>query len=109
MSKPLKWAEILKEISEEVSAASPFIHYETMAKKGSIMHGVMVRGIDPVRREKFNRFKIVKPKSVKRSGNGRSETSRRTRPHYWFRLTDILMSKLEKDSLYHRTTSSLLI
>lgn len=66
MSKPLKWAEILKkDFPDEVSAASPFIHYETMAKKGSIMHGVMVRGIDPIRREKIQPIsKLIKPKSA---------------------------------------------
>ena len=45
-----------KDFPDEVTAVSPFIHYETMAKKGSIMHGVMIRGVDPILRDKVQPY-----------------------------------------------------
>ena len=66
MSKPDVWAKKLKkDFPDEVTAVSPFIHYETMAKKGSIMHGVMIRGVDPILRDKVQPIsRLVKPRSA---------------------------------------------
>jgi lipoprotein-releasing system permease protein len=52
MSNPEKWSKIIeRDFPDEVRGTSPFIHYETMAKSGSIMQGVLVRGIAPKQRE----------------------------------------------------------
>ncbi|MFW7380321.1 MAG: FtsX-like permease family protein [Oligoflexus sp.] len=52
MSQPERWSKIIQDdFRREVRGISPFIHYETMAKSGSIMHGVLVRGIEPRLRE----------------------------------------------------------
>ncbi|MGE0172903.1 MAG: FtsX-like permease family protein [Oligoflexales bacterium] len=51
--EPDSWAaNIKKEFPKDVSAVSPFIHYETMAKHGSLTHGVIIRGTEPKVREK---------------------------------------------------------
>jgi lipoprotein-releasing system permease protein len=55
MVNPEKWAKMImddKDLKEDVQGVSPFIHYETMAKKDAVLQGVLVRGIDPVKREK---------------------------------------------------------
>lgn len=52
MVNPEKWASMIqKDFHEVVRGTSPFIHYETMAKHGGIMQGVLVRGIFPRQRE----------------------------------------------------------
>lgn len=52
LANPEKWAEnIQKDFKSEVSGIAPFIHYETMARKNSILHAVLVRGVDPKMRE----------------------------------------------------------
>ena len=47
--------QLAKEISHDfkhvVRCVSLFVHYETMARKDSILHGVLVRGTDPKMRE----------------------------------------------------------
>ncbi len=40
------------DFKDDVQGISPFIHYETMAKNGSVLQGVLVRGINPKMREK---------------------------------------------------------
>ncbi len=52
LSNPDQWAQnIEKDFKTEVSGVAPFIHYETMAKKDSILHAVLIRGVDPKLRE----------------------------------------------------------
>ncbi|MCX6127570.1 MAG: ABC transporter permease, partial [Proteobacteria bacterium] len=52
MSDPEKWSKIIeKDFPKIVRGTAPFIHYETMAKSGAIMQGVLVRGIAPKQRE----------------------------------------------------------
>jgi len=47
-----KWADnFQKDFGTVIRGISPFIHYETMARKDSLMHAVLIRGIDPKRRE----------------------------------------------------------
>ncbi|RZA21661.1 MAG: ABC transporter permease [Proteobacteria bacterium] len=55
MVNPDKWASMImkdKDFAEDVQGISPFVHYETMAKNENVMQGVLVRGIDPIKREK---------------------------------------------------------
>ena len=63
LSNPEKWAEIIKDdFPESVKGVSPFIHYETMAKKGSIMRAVLVRGISPRAREEVQSLEgLIRP------------------------------------------------
>lgn len=47
-----KWAENFeKDFGDVIRGISPFIHNETMARKDTLMHAVLIRGIDPKRRE----------------------------------------------------------
>lgn len=60
MVNPERWAKILeKDFPKEVRGISPFVHYETMVKKGSLMQGVLVRGIAPKLRENVQSLRPV--------------------------------------------------
>ncbi|MBF0442820.1 MAG: FtsX-like permease family protein [Oligoflexales bacterium] len=63
MNNPEKWAEMIQnDFKKDVMGISPFIHYETMMKRGSFMHGVLVRGITPAQRERVQSLKkLVNP------------------------------------------------
>ena len=65
MEAPDRWAaKIHKDFRKEVKGISPFVHSETMAKKGAIMHGVLVRGIEPNERAKVQDIsQIISPRS----------------------------------------------
>lgn len=60
MKEPEKWGDIIKkDFKGKVKGVSPFIHYETMIKNGSIMHGVLIRGISPKKRERVQSLRDV--------------------------------------------------
>lgn len=61
-----KWAEdIEKDFGPQIRGISPFIHYETMARKDSLMHAVLIRGVDPLLREKVQSLaEITTPKEA---------------------------------------------
>jgi len=63
MTNPEKWGEILKgDFPDDIKDVSPFVHAETMLKRHSIMHGVLVRGISPHQREKVQSIReLVTP------------------------------------------------
>jgi lipoprotein-releasing system permease protein len=63
MSNPEKWEQLFyKDFGAEIRGVAPFIHYETMLKKGSIMQGVLVRGIHPQKRENVQSMKeLINP------------------------------------------------
>lgn len=63
MAQPEKWAaDIMKDFKDDVKGVSPFVHYETLIKKGAIMHGVLIRGIDPIRRERVQSLEgLIEP------------------------------------------------
>jgi lipoprotein-releasing system permease protein len=47
-----KWTKkITDDFGKDVSGVSPFIHSETMITSGSLMHNILVRGIDPEKRK----------------------------------------------------------
>lgn len=53
MANPERWQEIIEhDFKKEVKGTAPFVHYETMLKNKSYMHGVLVRGIAPRQRER---------------------------------------------------------
>lgn len=57
MVNPEKWSKLIeRDFKSEVQGTSPFIHYETMAKHGTIMQGALIRGINPELREKVQSF-----------------------------------------------------
>ena len=66
MVDPEKWGQLIKkDFKDHVKGTSPFIHYETMIKKGAFMHGVLVRGISPVKREQVQSLKsLVRPQGA---------------------------------------------
>ena len=66
LSNPAEWArQINEDFSEEVKGIAPFVHYETMAKKSAIMHGVLIRGISPDAREKVQSIKeFISPQTA---------------------------------------------
>lgn len=52
MDKPAMWRQVMmQDFGDQIKGISPFIHQETMAKSGPIMHGVLVRGYEPMARE----------------------------------------------------------
>lgn len=63
MKDPDSWTKVIKkDFNEHVRGISPFIHYETMAKKGSIMRAALIRGIAPELRESVQSLKeLVTP------------------------------------------------
>lgn len=66
MMAPQKWAKlILKDFPSEISGISPFVHYETMVRRGALMHAALVRGIIPKAREAVQSAKdLVRPASA---------------------------------------------
>lgn len=51
------WIEnISKDFSKDITAVSPFIHYESIAKNGLLINSVIIRGIDPKKRQKIHKF-----------------------------------------------------
>lgn len=55
-----KWAEnVNRDFKAEVRGISPFVHYETMARKDSIMHAVLIRGINPKLRESVQSLGLI--------------------------------------------------
>lgn len=58
-----KWEKNIRTfIGSEITGVSPFIHAETMGRKDSMIHGVLVRGIDPHKRQDVqNLQRIVRP------------------------------------------------
>lgn len=68
LTAPEKWAKnIEKDFGSVIRGISPFIHYETMARKDSILHSVLIRGIDPTLREKVQSLAFITtpPESLK--------------------------------------------
>lgn len=61
-----RWAEdIEKDFGDQIRGISPFIHYETMARKDSLMHAVLIRGINPELRDKVQSLAdITTPKEA---------------------------------------------
>ena len=58
-----QWVDaVMKDFGKDVTGVAPFVHYETMARRGSIMHGVLTRGISPVKRETVQSAKkLIRP------------------------------------------------
>ncbi len=63
MSNPENWAQMMeKDFGKEITGVSPFIHYETMIKRHSYMHSVLIRGISPRDRAKVQNVRhLVRP------------------------------------------------
>jgi len=54
------WARTIeKDFAKDVRGVSPFVHYETMIRKDSTLHSVVVRGIPPKRREKVQSLAAI--------------------------------------------------
>lgn len=49
-------------IGSEITGVSPFVHMETMGRKEALIHAVLVKGIDPVKRQSVQDLKnIIRP------------------------------------------------
>lgn len=60
LSNPDQWAQVIeKDFKPVVKGISPFIHYETMARKDSILHAVLIRGINPEKRAHVQNLDII--------------------------------------------------
>lgn len=61
-----EWVKTVKnDFKDEITGISPFIHYETMGRYDSIMHAMLIRGIDPKLRDKVQSLRpIVRPKDA---------------------------------------------
>lgn len=55
-------ASLEKTLANEYTGIAPFIHFNTMGRKDYSVHSIIIRGIDPKKREKVQSIKdIVKP------------------------------------------------
>lgn len=63
LENPEAWmANIQHDFGSDISGMSPFVHSESMATKDSIMHNILIRGIDPERRKSVQSLEtLVKP------------------------------------------------
>lgn len=60
MEAPDRWAEIIqKDFGGDIQGLSQFVHSETMARKGSLMQAIMIRGIVPELREKVQSLATI--------------------------------------------------
>lgn len=60
LSNPQQWAKTIEsDFKTSVRGISPFVHYETMARRDSILHSVLIRGIVPKAREKVQSLDII--------------------------------------------------
>jgi lipoprotein-releasing system permease protein len=61
-----RWeALIKKDFEKEVKGVSPFVHSETMVRKDTMLHAMLVKGIDPERRKTVqNVGSVVRPDSA---------------------------------------------
>ncbi|MEY4631423.1 MAG: hypothetical protein RIQ81_1543 [Pseudomonadota bacterium] len=52
LDKPDVWAEkINKDFGQHLTGMAKFVHYETMARKDSLLHTTLIRGIEPSQRQ----------------------------------------------------------
>jgi lipoprotein-releasing system permease protein len=58
-----QWVKTVRDdFGDDITGISPFIHYETMGRNESIMHAMLIRGIDPEARDKVQSLRpIVRP------------------------------------------------
>lgn len=55
-----KWAENFEtDFGGVIRGISPFIHYETMARNQSILHSVLIRGVNPKLRDKVQTLSVI--------------------------------------------------
>ncbi len=66
MNNPAEWTkDINRDFKGVVSGISPFIHFETMARRETLLHGVLIRGTDPKLRESVQSLaSITRPSSA---------------------------------------------
>lgn len=63
MSNHERWEKSVQDyLGPKITGLSPFIHAETMGRKDGMIHAVLVRGIDPVKRQSVQDLKnIIRP------------------------------------------------
>lgn len=61
-----EWIKTIRaDFGSEISGLSPFVHFDSMATKDTIMHNILIRGIDPERRKSVQELdKWVRPVSA---------------------------------------------
>lgn len=60
LTSPDTWAEnVERDFKDVVRGVSPFVHYETMARRDSVLHAVLIRGVDPKLREKVQSLEFI--------------------------------------------------
>ncbi len=66
MEAPERWEDtVYKDFGKDVTGISPFVHSESMVRNGSIMQGVLVRGLSPRAREKVQKSgNLIQPPSA---------------------------------------------
>ena len=66
LDNPEAWMTTFQnDFGSDISGMSPFVHFETMVTKDSIMHNILIRGIDPERRKSVQSLDaLVKPLSA---------------------------------------------
>ncbi len=65
MDDPEAWSAKVKADFKDILATSRFVHYETMATNGPLLHSVLVRGFQPSEREEVQTIRqSVVPQSA---------------------------------------------
>ena len=66
LDKPEVWAaKIQKDFGVQMTGMSRFVHYETMARKNSMLHATLIRGIEPAQRQLVQDLRpLVRPPSA---------------------------------------------
>ncbi len=63
MEDPERWEDVMRnDFGKDMVGTAPFVHSQTMVRSGSIMHGVLVRGLSPRLRETVQKAgKLIQP------------------------------------------------
>jgi lipoprotein-releasing system permease protein len=57
--------QITEDFGSDIKGISPFVHSETMATKDGLMHNILIRGIDPIKRKEAQDLTpLVRPPSA---------------------------------------------
>lgn len=66
MEDPERWEDVVnKDFGKDITGVAPFVHSQSMVRNGSVMQGVLVRGLSPRAREKVQKSgNLIQPPSA---------------------------------------------
>lgn len=84
LEQPSEWAKKIEgDFGNDLTGLSRFVHYETMARKNSLLHPTLIRGIEPLKRQHVQDLRpLVNPptalETLEAEITGLSKNPRRT-------------------------------